>query len=223
MTLEDSTGAVLAVIKSRYTHNPSVVVYAPKRRYGGQSPSGHRLTSLGGKDGGGEICVDGNHVTNVSMGDSAELYPWALIQKEGRTMGDEVTVHLVDSNDGSGLSGNGASGNGNSGRNRSSSSSGIFNSAPAFRGRHEFDCELQTHTVVSRTASSNANNDIDDGGSRGGAGNGKEEVPCCVIVRDPSNLDAMDITIAPGIDPLLMICYLASHSKMDVEPIMGGF
>jgi hypothetical protein len=37
------------------------------------------------------------------------------------------------------------------------------------------------------------------------------------------NVEAVDITIAPGIDPLLMICYLAAHSKMDVEPIMGGF
>ena len=50
-----------------------------------------------------------------------------------------------------------------------------------------------------------------------------EEVPCCLIVRDPSDLDAVDLTIAPGIDPLLMICYLASHSKMDVECIVSGY
>ena len=42
-------------------------------------------------------------------------------------------------------------------------------------------------------------------------------------MQDPTNVDAVDVTIAPGIDPLLMVCYLASHSKMDVEPIMGGF
>mmetsp|Transcript_31534 Transcript_31534/g.64334 ORF Transcript_31534/g.64334 Transcript_31534/m.64334 type:complete len:801 (+) Transcript_31534:186-2588(+) len=216
MTLEDSANNVLAVIKSRYTHTPSHVVYSPKPRFDLQPPSGHRLTSLSD----GEKCVDGN---NVSSCDSSELYPWALIQKSGRTMEDEVTVHLVDGE--SPLSLNGRIGSGlstNFGRNRSGSTLGIFNSKPVFRGRHEFDRELHTHTVISRVASPE---DVDNDGIERTAQfkTIEEEIPCCVIVRDPSNLNAMDITIAPGIDPLLMICYLASHSKMDVEPIMGGY
>ena len=190
MTLEDIQGNVLAVIKSRYTCNPSHVVYAPKPRFLGQAPSGHRL-SLNSET----SVVDGN----ASIGESAELYPWALIQKEGRTMGDDVTVHLVDE-----------ASTGKLGRTRSGSSASLFNSNPTFRGKHGFDHELHTHTVVTRSVLSD------------GKGKSLEEVPCCVIVRDLSNIDVVGITIAPGIDPLLMICYLASHSKMDVEPIMGG-
>ena len=91
-------------------------------------------------------------------------------------------------------------------------SPGAFRRGPGFRGRHGFDARgLHTHTVVSRTTTA------------GGADAPMDESPCCVIVRDPSDLDAADVTIAPGIDPLLMICYLASHSKMDVEPIMNGY
>jgi hypothetical protein len=85
----------------------------------------------------------------------------------------------------------------------------MFVTIPTFRGRHEFDGEWNTHTVVARSVLKKKGE--------------SEEVPCCVIVRDPKNVDAVDVTIAPGIDPLLMICYLASHSKLDVEPLMGGF
>ncbi|KAL7462586.1 hypothetical protein ACHAXS_002967 [Conticribra weissflogii] len=216
MTLEDSENNVLAVIKSRYTHTPSHVVYASKPRFYGQPPSGHRLTSLAD----GEKCVDGN---DISSGDSSELFPWALIQKSGRTMEDEVTVHFVDGESSSSLSGRIGSGISMSmGRNRSGSSLGIFSSKPMFRGRHGFDRELHTHTVISRVVCPQSV-DIDSTEMTAQIKTTDEEIPCCVIVRDPSNLDEMDITIAPGIDPLLMICYLASHSKMDVEPIMGGY
>jgi hypothetical protein len=86
----------------------------------------------------------------------------------------------------------------------------MFVTMPNFRGCHGFEGEWNTHTMVSRSSSTKN-------------GGGVKETPCCVIVRDPMNVEAVDITIAPGIDPLLMICYLAAHSKMDVEPIMGGF
>jgi hypothetical protein len=180
MTLEDGRGSTLAVIKSRYTHVPSTVVYAPKPRFAGQAPSGHRLSNLNGE------CLE--HP-------SSELYPWAMMRKEGRTMGDSCTVHLVDES----IVRTSAKG-----RN-----SGMFVTIPTFRGRHEFDGEWNTHTVVARSVLKKKGE--------------SEEVPCCVIVRDPKNVDAVDVTIAPGIDPLLMICYLASHSKLDVEPLMGGF
>jgi hypothetical protein len=184
MTLEDGRGCTLAVIKSRYTHVPSSVVYAPKPRFAGQAPSGHRLSNL--TNGTSEFC-----------GHSSELFPWALIRKEGRAMTDSCTVHLVDE---SIVRGNTT----NARRN-----SGMFRTIPNFRGSHGFEGEWNTHTLVTRSVSSKKGRN--------------KELPCCVIVRDPMNVDAVDITIAPGIDPLLMVCYLASHSKMDVEPIMGGF
>merc|ERR1712194_579682 len=105
----------------------------------------------------------------------------------------------------------------------SSSSAGvIFHSRASFQGRHGFEQELHTHTVVSRTATA-----VTTAGTRSGGGSSTsleevEPAPCCVIVRDPSNLDVVDLTVAPWIDPLLMICYLASHSKMDVEPLMSS-
>ncbi|KAL7534771.1 hypothetical protein ACHAXR_006064 [Thalassiosira sp. AJA248-18] len=242
MILEDSRGCVLAVIKSRYTHTPSTVVYAPKARFGGQVASGHRLTRQmkGGCGGGGggsgnnnngrkksvSVIVDGNNDGMMMEGEA--LYPWALISKGGRTMGDDCTVHLVNDEVG-----------GTSGTRRGkkpSSSNGLFNSKPSFRGRHGFDRELRTHTVVSRTAAATnnmattvASPSFDKKSNNGTISMSSstslegDDVPCCVIVRDPTNLDAVDITIAPGIDPLLMICYLASHSKMDVEPIMSGY
>ncbi|KAL7479719.1 hypothetical protein ACHAW6_005444 [Cyclotella cf. meneghiniana] len=205
MTLSDGRGCTLAVIKSRYTHVPSTVVYAPKPRFVGQAPSGHKLSNL----------TNAGHVPSSSSSSSredhertkhsSELYPWALIRKEGRTMGDSCTVHLVDESmvrSCSSAAGMAASAKG--------LNTGIFVTVPTFRGRHGFDGEWNTHTIVTRSVC----------GKKGG---GVNEMPCCVIVRDPMNVDAVDVTIAPGIDPLLMICYLASHSKMDVEPIMGGF
>jgi hypothetical protein len=186
MTLEDGRGCTLAVIKSRYTHVPSSVVYAPKPRFAGQAPSGHRLSNL----------VNGN-ASEFHRCSSSELYPWALIRKEGRTMADSCTVHLVDESIARRIGGN-------------RRNSGMFVTMPNFRGCHGFEGEWNTHTMVSRSSSTKN-------------GGGVKETPCCVIVRDPMNVEAVDITIAPGIDPLLMICYLAAHSKMDVEPIMGGF
>ena len=32
----------------------------------------------------------------------------------------------------------------------------------------------------------------------------REEVPCCIMLRDPIYRDVFDVTIAPGIDPLLI-------------------
>ena len=184
MSLEDGRGCTLAVIKSRYTHVPSSVIYAPKPRFAGQAPSGHRLSNLTGSS---EYC---SH--------SSELYPWALVRKEGRTMNDSCTIHLVDE----------SILRKNTNSTMSRRNSGLFGTMPNFRGNHSFEGEWNTHTLVRR-------NVVYKGKS--------VEEPCCVIARDPTNVDAVDVTIAPGIDPLLMVCYLASHSKMDVEPIMGGF
>lgn len=228
MILEDSRGCVLAVIKSLRTHTPSTVVYAPKARFAGQIASGHRLTrQTKGCGGGGKkrsiaVVVDGNNDGMMTEGEA--LYPWALISKDGRTMRDDCTVHLVNDD---------AKGSSKRGAGTSSSSKGIFNTKPTFCGRHGFDeRQLHTHTVVSRTTTTGPSardrkqGNIGMSGSNthsSGSASLEDAKPCCVIVRDPTNLDAADITIAPGIDPLLMICYLASHSKMDVEPLMSGY
>jgi len=140
-----------------------MVMYSPKKRFANQLASGHRLTRRGETI----VIVDGD--------EGEALYPWALISKGGRTMGDDCSVFMVNDN---------ARGEG-----RKSTSSGIFDSEPSFRGRHEFDRDLHTHTVVNRIVS-------------------LEEVPCCVIVRDSSNLDAVDITIAPGKSALVLFYHV---------------
>ncbi len=73
---------------------------------------------------------------------------------------------------------------------------GLFEKAPSFKSKHGFDeMENHQHTIVYKI-------------------NGDEEVPCCMMVRDPVQRDLFDVTIAPGIDPLMIICYMAVHSKM---------
>jgi hypothetical protein len=227
MILEDRIGNVPCVIKSLRTHIPSMILYSPKARYVGQKPSSHRLVSRHKEDEGVSsnatttttTIIDDNGERDDNIDDnSVALYPWALFGKSGRTREDECMIHLVKIHDRK-----------DNTAERSLpplTSNGIFHSDPSFRGRHGFDeCGLHTHTVVHRitspmkstekitnTLSSNLeNNVILDGG-----------VPCCLMIRDPSNVDTIDLTIAPGIDPLLMICYLACHTKMDVECIMTG-
>ena len=46
-------------------------------------------------------------------------------------------------------------------------------------------------------------------------------VPCSFIRRKLSTPDSYDVTIAPGIDPLLIICSLAVHTRMDVELVLA--
>jgi len=248
MILEDSRGQVAAVIKSRCTHVPSMVVYSTKRRFDGQVPSGHRLTRqvIGAGSGSGDndahanggsararksmaVVIDENNNHGMFM-EGEPLYPWALISKSGRTMEDDCMVHLVNDEK---VGKKGSAGTGSYSSSSSSSSfGGIFHAKPSFCGRHGFDRELHTHTVVSRTMATPCEETSMDSGIGGNTNTNSSvsleeavlpSVPCCVIVRDPSNYDAVDITIAPGIDPLLMICYLASHAKMDVEPLMSGF
>ena len=74
---------------------------------------------------------------------------------------------------------------------------GLFDKRPMFRSRHGFDgWDNHQHTVVNRI------------------NNEDKEVPCCIMMRNQIQRDVFDITIAPGIDPLMIICYMAVHSKM---------
>jgi hypothetical protein len=129
--------------------------------------------------------------------DGVELYPWAIVKKHGRRMDHDVSIHMVakkklvstrNTNKDMHVDMNNAGGD---------LVGGLFDKKPAFRSRHGFDeLDNHQHTVVYRV---NAED---------------EEVPCCIMVRDPIKRDLFDITIAPGIDPLMIICYMAVHSKM---------
>mmetsp|Transcript_13266 Transcript_13266/g.24896 ORF Transcript_13266/g.24896 Transcript_13266/m.24896 type:complete len:813 (-) Transcript_13266:811-3249(-) len=128
-----------------------------------------------------------------------ELYPWALVKKHGRRMDHDVTIHMVAEPN--------VSGGGGGGGGSFNLLGGLFEKRPVFRSRHGFD-GVGNHqsTVVYRVA----RDDIDSGLEK--------EYPCCKSVRDAIQKDLFHVTIAPGIDPLLIICYMVAHSKMDVEP-----
>ena len=86
---------------------------------------------------------------------------------------------------------------------------GSFKSDAIFHCAHQFTGGVQTHTVISR---------LDKNSSTGVSSVGS---PCGLSIREPFNqidLEVCDVTISPGIDPLLVLCYLTIHSKMDIEP-----
>jgi len=79
-------------------------------------------------------------------------------------------------------------------------SSSSFETRPTFRSKHGFDGSYaHTHTVMTHN-----------------------DISCCIIIRNPLNHDVCNVTIAPGIDPIVVLCYLAVHAKMDVEPKLSG-
>mmetsp|Transcript_15500 Transcript_15500/g.24088 ORF Transcript_15500/g.24088 Transcript_15500/m.24088 type:complete len:367 (-) Transcript_15500:201-1301(-) len=169
MTLEDRYGKVYAACRSRHTFIPSYVVYSPKPRYFGQGQSSHSVTR-----------------SNLAPGlDVVKLYPWALVKKEGRKLGDSVTIHMIDD----------------------VTRDGSFFANPTFQSTHQFTAGALTHTIVSRIEESSHS-----------ASNSAAERPCSLIIKEPYDFDASDVTISPGIDPLLIICYISIHSKMDIEP-----
>jgi len=209
MTLQDGDGIVWAVTRSRHTLCPSTVIYSPKERYPGQIPSSHRPTPQ-------QRCGD---YPNLDAGEDAgvELYPWALVKKEGTRMDDDVVIHLA-AEVSRACSGGGFGGG--MGGNRRKLIGGLFDSRVSFRSRHGFDAkEAHSYTTMCRV-------EVEEEEEQEGCvreGKNKEEnqgreIPCCIILRDSINRDIADVTIAPGIDPLLIICYLAVHAKMDVEP-----
>jgi len=222
MTLQDKEGLVYAVTRSRHTFIPSCVIYSPKPRFVGQTPSSHRPSTVNG------IQMNNYH-KHGEDGDGVELYPWALAKKEGRRIDHDVSVHLVLEPE-----------NVKSGEEMVG---GLFQKRPTFISRHGFDkSNGHSHTVVYRIAYEEGGEemgveDVDfslhqndaassgDGsgsGGRGGCSSTSEkkqiEIPCCVLLRDPIDRDVFDVTIAPGIDPLMIICYMAVHFKMDMEP-----
>lgn len=202
MTLEDINGNVLAVMKSIYATNaPRRIVYAPQQRFKGQICSSFRLRSMGKCDTGSKK----QRIMVVEGKEGIKLYPWVMVKKDSADRNSPCSVHYVVEEKKSG---------------------GSFQSSPAFIGRHGFDDGGQTHTVVSRMDDSENSCDNRKGRRRSNKDRRSTGTPCCVIMRDRSNIDAVDMIISPGIDPCLMICYLAMHTKMDLEPVLasvGGF
>ena len=125
--------------------------------------------------------------------DGVELYPWALVKKHGRRMKHDVSIHMVVDKHKAG----GSSTNHDNAGAGGDLVGGLFDKKPMFRSRHGFDgWDNHQHTVVYRVNKED------------------REVPSCIMVRDPIQRDVFDVTIAPGIDPLMIICYMAVHSKM---------
>jgi len=199
MTLQDGDGRIWAVTRSRHSLCPSTVIYSAKERYAGQIPSSHRPLA-------------DTHDSTLERG--VELYPWALVKKEGQRMDHDVAIHLV------------AEPSSIEGACGSRLIGGLFDSKVSYRSRHGFDGnKAHLYTIVYRIEtdegdrkradqhdSSLQTNTVDKADVK------EREIPCCTMLRDPRNRDIVDVTIAPGIDPLLIICYLAVHAKMDVEP-----
>lgn len=129
------------------------------------------------------------------------LYPWALITKEGPYVQDAVSIHMVDPD---------LSRKQEHEENRDIGDRGsFFHEKPTLKLRNDFKNGIHTRTTVSRVQ--NIINKADVKKSM------TEEIPCCHVTRDRYVFDIFDVVIAPGIDPLMIICCLAVHTKMDVE------
>lgn len=171
MTLQDQDGHIWGIIRSRNTFFPSAIIYSPKERYSGQTPS----YETGG----------------------IQLYPWALVQKHGRRLDHDVSIHMVAVSTGS---------------VEEEFIGGLFEKTPIFWSKHGFDHRhnhSHTHSVVFHVVEKK---------NMDGTVSSVKEVPCCMSVRDMVSRDTFDVTIAPGVDPLIILCYMTAHSKMDVEP-----
>ena len=82
-----------------------------------------------------------------------------------------------------------------------------FSRTAALRGQHGFDDHGDlSHSLVSRIPRSDGGSGVETG------------TPCCLVLPSPVKEGVFDITIAPGIDPVLIICYVTLHARMDSEP-----
>ena len=120
--------------------------------------------------------------------DLVKLYPWALVKKENGRRLETMVTIHMIDED---------------------LQDGSFKSDPLFQSAHQFTGGVHTHTIVSRVdANSGENLKLSNNA-------------CCLSIRESINQidqEAYDVTISPGIDPLLMVCYITIHSKMDIEP-----
>lgn len=188
--LGDQWGRVLAATWSRRTSIPSHVIYSSKPFFMGQPPTLEKSI--------------GSHTTVRS--ESNLIYPWALLTKTGPTEDHVVNLHLVDEV----LSKKSLNSKDNDcvkdGINHIDNIDGsYFCTEPAYQSQNIFHNGIHSQTIISKLTE---------------AGNNPADfVPCCFILRDPLIFDIFDVTIAPGIDPLLIICCISVHARMDMEII----
>jgi hypothetical protein len=82
---------------------------------------------------------------------------------------------------------------------------GQFETRPSYRTRQRLDhLRNHSHSVMYKVS--------DDDVAKA----------CCLFSRQINNRNTFDVTIAPGIDPLFMICSLAVQCKMDLEPKLNN-
>ena len=194
--VEDGDGNVLAIMRNAHTIVPSHIVYGSKPRFPGQRARSYR---------GGTKDANSQNVSFESLasggagddGDFVQYYPWALIKKDGRLRGDSVSIHMAIAEQQE---------QANEPRVTANRLKGFSHTA-AYRGQHGFDGHGDlSHTLVSRIQQ-NGGEETDETGA-----------PCCLILPSPVREGVFDVTIAPGIDPVLIICYVTLHVRMDSEP-----
>lgn len=195
MQVQDSDGNVLAIMQNAHTIVPSHIVYGSKPRFPGQRARTYRG---GAKDANSQdVSFESLASGNVDNDDFVQYYPWAMIKKDGRLRGDSVSIHMAIAEQ---------QDQANEPRMTANRLKG-FSHTPAYRSQHGFDGHGDlSHTLVSRIQHS------------GGEEADETGAPCCLILPSPVRDGVFDITIAPGIDPVLIICYFSLHVRMDSEP-----
>lgn len=192
--VEDGDGNVLAIMRNAHTMVPSHIVYGSRPRYPGQ-----RARSYRGDIKGGVNSQDASFETLASNVDEdfVQYYPWALIRKDGRLRGDSVSIHMAIAEEQEGPNAPQVTAHALKG----------FSRTAALRGQHSFDDHGDlSHSLVSRIPRSDGESGVETG------------TPCCLVLPSPVKEGVFDITIAPGIDPVLIICYVTLHARMDSEP-----
>lgn len=195
MILQDMWERVLALTRSFHTKCPCDIIYSSKPRFPGQEPSSYEQV-------GSPSAPDGGLVVH--------LYPWALVKKDGCAVDDVVSLHYVEDEINLSRTDFGLA-NKEFLSSEHNDFAGFFKKKSAFKSRHEYINGLHAHTHVTRIerrqyTSSSSEEKIQI-----------SEIPCCNVIREKSMHDIFNVNISPGIDPLLIICLLLIHSKMDLE------
>lgn len=127
-----------------------------------------------------------------SVHDRCVLYPWALLAKEGPGLEDRLCLYHVVPNE-----------NGNDDGEILLVAGVRFRSRPSLVSANVFENGMHARTVVSRLDSD------------------ERTTACCRARRDRFVFDIFDVEIAPGVDPLLIVCCLAVHARMDAEIVVA--
>jgi len=202
--LGDQWGRVLAATWSRRTKCPSHIIYSAKPFFQGQQHSTQRS------------------VSPPSDRDDSDfrLYPWALLRKEGPAIEDAVNLYLVD------VHASQKTGKANesfattySEQNESICGS-IFCKEPSYQSITKLQEGIHSQTIVSRLKAYKSPDQYAKH-HKNSRKESEKALPCAFVLRDPLIFDVFDVTIAPGIDPLLIICCLTVHTRMDLEIMLG--